>query len=180
MEGEQTSGRRSTTRRALLLALAGSGACLLLSACGGAATGTVTATSAVPTLAPAARGAATPATAAKPTTAAGGASSAVPIQEWFDLPGAMATHVNLVAQQFNTAHAGIEVKPSVVPTAEMGTKLATAIAGGEPPDLAYIGPPSVFSNLLLANQLEPLDTYDPKIGDLDWLAPIKQLATHNG
>jgi len=134
----------------------------------------------------------TPTTSAKPAESASGkpadtkpaapqqapakaAGKTVALQMWFDLPGGQAEHVKKVNEKFTAENSGIEVKTTIVPIAEMPTKLTTSIAGGNPPDIAYLGGPSLISNLMQAGKVESLTKYQKDIAGLDWLDPIKKL-----
>jgi multiple sugar transport system substrate-binding protein len=68
----------------------------------------------------------------------------------------------------------------LVPAPELPAKLATAIAGGEPPDAVRLGGPAVNSLFILNGHAAALDDWDPKIGTYDFLPPIKKAVTHNG
>lgn len=98
----------------------------------------------------------------------------VALQLWFDLPGAQQEHVKKVNERFSAENPGIEVRTTVVPIAEMPTKLATAIAGGNPPDVAYLGGPSLITNLIQNNKVESLTKYRADLATLDWLEPVKK------
>jgi multiple sugar transport system substrate-binding protein len=137
---------------------------------------------------PAAGGAAKPAESAsgKPAESKPAAEAKAPaqasgktvaLQMWFDLPGAQVEHVKKVNDTFSAENPGIEVRTTVVPIAEMPTKMTTAIAGGNPPDVAYLGGPSLVSNLIQAGKVESLTKYQKDIAGLDWLDPIKKLVT---
>ena len=104
------------------------------------------------------------------------AGKAAALQMWFDIPGTQAEHVKKVNDKFTAEH-GIEVRTTVVSIAEMSTKLATAIAGGSPPDVAYLGGPTLISNLMQAGKVESLTKYQKDVGTVDWLDPIKKLLT---
>ena len=68
----------------------------------------------------------------------------------------------------------------LVPAPELPTKLATAIAGGEPPDAVRLGGPATNSLFITNGHAAALDDWDPKIGTYDWLPPIKKAVTRNG
>jgi len=102
------------------------------------------------------------------------------VELWFDLSGAQAKHVESVAAKFNKEFPHIEVRTSVVPSADMPTKLATALAAGSPPDICYIGAPSLVANVIGAGKVEPLDKYRPEITGMDWLEAAKKLVIRDG
>ena len=119
-------------------------------------------------------------TAPKPTVAQAAPRAKAVVEFWFDLSGAQAKHVEGIAAKFNKEFPHIEVRTSVVPTADMPTKLATALAAGSPPDTCYIGAPSLMANVIDAGRVEPLDKFRPDIATLDWLEPIKKLLIRDG
>ncbi len=109
--------------------------------------------------------------------AAQSAGKTAVLQLWFDIPGSQQEHIKKVNEKFSAENSGIEVRTTVVPIAEMPTKLATAVASGNPPDLAYLGGPSLASNLIQAGKVDSLSKYQKDIATLDWLDPIKRLLT---
>jgi len=126
------------------------------------------------------RATAQPAPAPRPTVAQAGPRAKTVVEYWFDLSGAQAKHVESIAAKFTKEFPHIEVRTSVVPTADMPTKLATALAAGSPPDSCYIGAPSLVASLIDAGRVEPLDRFRPDIAALDWVAPIKKLLIRDG
>jgi len=113
--------------------------------------------------------------AAEQKAPAQAAGKAATLQMWFDIPGPQVEHVKKVNEKFSAENPGIEVRTTVVSIAEMSTKLATAVAGGAPPDLAYLGGPTLVTNLMAAGKVESLTKYQKDIATLDWLDPIKKL-----
>ncbi len=113
--------------------------------------------------------------AAEQKAPAQAAGKAATLQMWFDIPGPQVEHVKKVNEKFSAENPGIEVRTTVVSIAEMSTKLATAVAGGAPPDLAYLGGPTLVTNLMAAGKVESLTKYQKDIAALDWLDPIKKL-----
>jgi ABC-type glycerol-3-phosphate transport system substrate-binding protein len=166
MERCSMHGHRLTRRQVIrIVGLGGSGVALggLLAACG-------------PSAPPVPAEKAAPKAEEKPVQAAPvkAAAKGGAVQMWFDLPGSQQEHVKKVNEKF-TAESGIEVRTTVVTIAEMPTKLATAVAGGSPPDVAYLGGPSLIGNLMQNNKVESLTTYQKDLKDLDWLEPIKKV-----
>jgi len=72
------------------------------------------------------------------------------------------------------------MKVVLVPQPEIPTKLATAIAGGEPPDAVRLGGPSVNSLFIDKGHAAPLDDWDPKIGTYDWVPAVQRAVTRQG
>jgi ABC-type glycerol-3-phosphate transport system substrate-binding protein len=118
--------------------------------------------------------------APKPMLAQAAPKAKAVVEFWFDLSGAQVKHVESVAAKFTKEFPHIEVRTSVVPTADMPTKLATALAAGSPPDSCYVGNPSLVANLISAGKVEPLDKYRPDIATLDWLEAAKKLVIRDG
>ena len=113
--------------------------------------------------------------APKPMLAQAAPRAKAVVEFWFDLSGAQVKHVEAVAAKFTKEFPHIEVRTSVVPTADMPTKLATTLAAGSPPDICYIGNPSLVANIIDAGKVEPLDKFRPDIASLDWMASAKKL-----
>jgi ABC-type glycerol-3-phosphate transport system substrate-binding protein len=68
----------------------------------------------------------------------------------------------------------------LVPANDVPAKLATAIAGGEPPDAVRLGGAATNSLFITNGHAAALDDWDPKIGSYDWIPTIKEAVTRNG
>src|SRR6184192_743004 len=80
-------------------------------------------------------GGATPATPAKPGTPTGH----VDIVVWHGYTGAEATAMKKLVAQFNATHSNVTVTQEYYGNADYALqKVLTSIAGGKPPDLAYL------------------------------------------
>ena len=165
---------RTFARRRFLKALGGGTTALLMAACasgspvsapsGGAASNAPTAPAK-----PAEAGA-----PAKPAAKASGTGTF-----WFNQPPQQEAFQKII-ERFNQSGSGAKMEVVLVPGPELPTKLATAIAGGEPPDAVRLGGPAVNSLFITNGHAAALDDWDPKIGTYDWLPPIKKAVTRNG
>lgn len=164
---------RSFGRRRFLQTLGGGTATILVAACGSSAPASVPgggATSNSPTAAPKAAEKAAP---APPAAKAAGSGTF-----WFNQPPQQEAFQKII-ERFNQSGSG-KMEVVLVPAPELPTKLATAIAGGEPPDAVRLGGPAVNSLFMTNGHAAALDDWDPKIGTYDFLPPIKKAVTRNG
>jgi len=161
-------------RRHFLQTLGGGTAAILVAACAGgspAAAPSGGASSNSPTAAPKAAEKAAP---AAPAAKASGTGTF-----WFNQPPQQEAF-NKIIERFNQSGSGAKMEVVLVPAPELPTKLATAIAGGEPPDAVRLGGPATNGLFIDNGHAAALDDWDPKIGTYDWLPPIKQAVTRNG
>ncbi len=64
-------------------------------------------------------------------------AAAVEVTLWHGWTGYWTEVIETIVKMFNDSHPGIVIKPLVVPYGERDTKLMTAIAAGNPPDIIY-------------------------------------------
>jgi len=98
---------------------------------------------------------------------------------WFNQP-VQVEAFNRIIDRFHKSQDHIDMKVVLVPQPEIPTKLATAIAGGEPPDAVRIGGPSVNSLFIDKGHAACLDDWDPKIGTYDWVPAVQRAVTRQG
>jgi ABC-type glycerol-3-phosphate transport system substrate-binding protein len=168
---------RTFARRQFLQALGGGTAAILIAACAGGqpASAPGGASSSAPT-APA-RPADTPAQAGAPAQPAAKASGTGTF--WFNQPPQQEAFQKII-ERFNTSGSGAKMEVVLVPANDLPAKLATAIAGGEPPDAVRLGGPAVNSLFITNGHAAALDDWDPKVGTYDWIPTVKQAVTRNG
>jgi ABC-type glycerol-3-phosphate transport system substrate-binding protein len=150
--------RRLATRRARAAAMVGV-AGLLLAACGSSSSS-----------APASSGATS---ASGSTGASKSASGSHDIVWWNMWSGAYATMTKTMAGQFDAAHPGWHVSVLNVPAADGDTKLLSAIAAGDPPDMFTEWNPTI-GGFASNGAIQPLDRYlTGKYAALDkWMYPV--------
>ncbi|MCL4464675.1 MAG: extracellular solute-binding protein [Chloroflexi bacterium] len=174
MSGGNYVKRRDFLKLAGLTAGAG-----LLAACAQTAAPAPAATQAPK---PAATTAPAPAATAKPAAtqapaAQQGTKTAV---FWFNQP-AQLDAFKLIVDRFHNAQNQWRLDVVLVPTQDLQTKLATAIAGGEPPDAARLhAGASLVSLFGDKGHLAPLEDWEPNLKNTDWVAGIKDAVTRNG
>ncbi|MFN8444851.1 MAG: extracellular solute-binding protein [Caldilineaceae bacterium] len=139
--------------------------------------GAVAATSLVGCIAPAAPAASTEAGAAT----AGAASEPVVLQLWHHLTASDGEVFNALLDQYNAANPDVQIEYQLVPGEELPTKIAAAIATGEPPDIGF----RMMSDVSRWNRdgaTEPLDELMQAAGlDLnDFLAEYLGLSSLGG
>jgi len=169
---------RSFGRRELLHYLTGGSAAILVAACAGSPPASAPgggASSTSPTAAP--KAADKPAEKAAPAQPAAKASGTGTF--WFNQPPQQEAFQKIL-ERFNQSGSGVKMEVVLVPGPDLPTKLATAIAGGEPPDAVRLGGPAVNSLFITNGHAAALDDWDPKIGTYDFLPPIKKAVTRNG
>ncbi|MBI5956817.1 MAG: extracellular solute-binding protein, partial [Chloroflexi bacterium] len=169
MRIEESIGVR-VSRRKFIAWTAGAAVVALLQACAPAAAPT-------PTKAPAAPPKPDVAT---PTPTPAPPKAKVVVEQWFNLGGAQAEHVEKITAKFNQQFPHIEVKTTIVLQADLPTKLATVVAAASPPDIAHMGGASIISMLIDGKHVEPLDKFRPDIATLDWLEPLKKVLIREG
>jgi sn-glycerol 3-phosphate transport system substrate-binding protein len=98
---------------------------------------------------------------------------------WFNQPF-QAEGFNSIIDRFHKLQDRVNMKVVMVPQTEMPTKLATAIAGGEPPDAARLGGPVMNSPFIDKGHTAALDDWDPKIGTYDWIPAVQRAVTRQG
>ena len=98
---------------------------------------------------------------------------------WFNQPF-QAEGFNAIIDRFHKSQDRISLKVVMVPQAEISTKLATAIAGGEPPDAARLGGPVLNSLFIDKGHTAALDDWDPTIGTYDWIPAVQRAVTRQG
>ncbi|MCC6175619.1 MAG: ABC transporter substrate-binding protein [Chloroflexi bacterium] len=174
---------RRIDRRHWLRLLGGGAAAALLSAC--------TASEAPPAK-PAASGSGGP--SGKPATAQPAATRLAegkPAQQapasqgtitgtfWFNQPLQQEAFQKVI-ERFHQSQSRVKMEVVLVPSADVPAKLATAIAGGEPPDAVRLGGPAINALFIDKGHAAGLDDWDPKIGTYDWLPAIQKAVTRNG
>jgi ABC-type glycerol-3-phosphate transport system substrate-binding protein len=153
-------------RRRFLQALGGGVTASLVAACAGGSSP-----------APAATKATEKATdkAAAPAAAKGGGSGLF----WFNQPPQQEAFQKVI-DRFHAGQDRVTMEVVLVPGPDVPTKLATAIAGGEPPDAVRLGGPAVNALFINSGHAAALDQWDPNIGTYDWLPGIKKALTRDG
>lgn len=171
-----------TSRRAFLKGMVGTGVAVLLAGC------TPPATSVPPTAVPPT---AVPPTAVKPVSPTA-TTAAVPTQAptvissaktgvfWFNQP-AQADAFKKIVDKFHADQSKYKIEVVLVPQAELQTKLATAIAAGDPPDAVRLHAGSTLVQLFASKgQLAALDDWDPKINSYDWIPDLVKGVSYKG
>ncbi|MFN8523278.1 MAG: ABC transporter substrate-binding protein [Chloroflexota bacterium] len=162
--------RQVFSRRQFLGAAAVSGSAIIAAACGQAESPPKPVEKAADK--PAAPVAAQP--ASKP--AAGGTLNGV---FWFNQP-AQQEAFQKIMERFHQSQSKVKLETVLVPAAEIAAKLATAIAGGTPPDACRMGGPGLNALFINNKHAAALDDFDPKIGTYDWLPNAKAVVTRDG
>jgi sn-glycerol 3-phosphate transport system substrate-binding protein len=110
-----------------------------------------------------------------PATGAGQGTGAAPatagpvtLRLWVPLSGEQEAHQSRVNDRFTGDYPRIAIEQLVVPDADQGTKLATAIAGHIPPDLAVLGGATRIADLIEHQQVVSLSRYRRDLARLDW------------
>lgn len=85
-----------------------------------------------------------------------------------------------VVDRFRTMQDKADLDFVLVPQAQIGTKLATAVAGGEIPSAARLGGPELNSLFIDGGQAVALDDLDPQISSYDWIPAIRESVTRDG
>jgi multiple sugar transport system substrate-binding protein len=98
---------------------------------------------------------------------------------WFDQPTQWEAFQQLV-QRFHSSQSRVRMEVVLVPGPEIPAKLATAIAGGEPPDAVRMGGAATNALFINNGHAAVLDDWDPKIGTYDWLPGAQKAVTRNG
>jgi ABC-type glycerol-3-phosphate transport system substrate-binding protein len=168
---------RSFGRRRFLQTLGGGTAAILVAACAGSPPASAPSGGASSSAPPAPKAPDKPAEKAAP--AAAPAKAAGTGTFWFNQPPQQEAFQKIM-ERFNQSQSGTKMEVVLVPAPELPAKLATAIAGGEPPDAVRLGGPAVNSLFILNGHAAALDDWDPEIGTYDWLPPIKKAVTRNG
>lgn len=162
------------TRRQVLTVLGGASVALL-AACAPAAQPPASPPTTKPTDAKPAAGAA----AAAPKAVAPAQQGTVEATFWFNMPNQQAGFQKII-DRFHQSQSRVRMNVVLVPGSEMGAKLATAIAGGEPPDAVRLGGPALNALFINNGHAAALDDWDPKIGTYDWIPSIQKAVTRNG
>jgi len=83
-------------------------------------------------------------------------------------------------ESFEAEHPNIKVKMELIPTGEYETKIRTALAGGQPPDIMALDGPTL-SSYAHQGALLPLDDYMAESGNQDDIAkPVLESLTYQG
>jgi multiple sugar transport system substrate-binding protein len=98
---------------------------------------------------------------------------------WFNQPAQQDAFQKII-DKFHSSQSRVKMDVVLVPQTEIGTKLATAIAGGDPPDAARLGGPPLNALLINNGHAAALDQFDPQIGTYDWLPYVKQMVSRDG
>ncbi|MCC6175620.1 MAG: ABC transporter substrate-binding protein [Chloroflexi bacterium] len=191
---------RQITRRQWLQILGGGVTGALLAACAGAeAPSTKPSAGSSSSGAASGKPAATQPAAAKPATdkpaadkpAAATSAAAKPAQQasasqgalsgtfWFNQPIQQEAFQKVI-DRFHEKQSRVKMEVVLVPAADVPAKLATAIAGGEPPDAVRLGGPAVNALFIDKGHAAALDDWDPKISTYDWVPTIQKALTRNG
>jgi len=112
--------------------------------------------------------------------ASGNGAEQVEIKFWRHDFAPEADSLKKLIASFEEANPNVKVKMELIPNDQYETKLRTAIAGGNPPDIMAIDGPTLAS---YANQdaLLPLDDYMNKDGNKDDISkPVIESLTFNG
>jgi hypothetical protein len=92
--------------------------------------------------------------------------------------GSEATSFGKVIKAFNAVYPKVKVNYKPLGN-NVSTVLATAIAGGHPPDMADIAQPGYIKQLVAQGKLKPI-TYAKSVIAQNFTAPWQQLGTFNG
>lgn len=152
---------RARARRRLIRALAGSATAAIVTACAGGP----------PPLGAGPSGGGPPGGGAAPKTGRG--------VFWFNQPPQMEAFQKIV-EGFHQAQDAVTMEVVLVPAQDLPAKLATAIAGGAPPDAVRLGGAAVNSLFIANGHAAALDDWDPKIGTYDWLPGVQKSVTRDG
>lgn len=164
---------RTFARRHFLQALGVSSAAVLVAACAGGAPGPAPSGGASSSSPPAPK--ASEKAAEKPPVAKAAGSGTF----WFNQPPQQEAF-NKIIERFHEAQSGVKMDVVLVPGPDVTAKLATVIAGGEPPDAVRLGGPAVNALFITNGHAAALDDWDPKIGTYDWLPGAQKAVTRNG
>jgi multiple sugar transport system substrate-binding protein len=104
-----------------------------------------------------------------------GTAGPVQVQLWFPLTGPQADHQAKVNEAFTGQHPDIRIEQLIVPDAELAVKLATAVAGGVPPELATIGGATRIAELIANQKVVSLTRYRKDVARLDWHDAFKRV-----
>jgi len=85
-----------------------------------------------------------------------------------------------VVDRFRTMQDKAELDFVLVPQNQIGTKLATAIAGGEIPSAARLGGPELNGLFIDRDQAVALDDLVPDISTYDWIPAVRESVTRDG
>ncbi len=98
---------------------------------------------------------------------------------WFNQPLQYDAFQGII-DRFHKGQDKVKMDVVLIAQTDIPTKLATAIAGGEPPDAVRLG--GAAQNALFINNGHgaALDDWDAKIGTYDWLEGAKKAVTRDG
>jgi ABC-type glycerol-3-phosphate transport system substrate-binding protein len=164
---------RTFVRRRFLQTLGGGAAAVLVAACAGGSPGSVPSGGASSSSPPAPKAPDTSAPAAPAAKAAGAGTF------WFNQPPQQEAFQKII-ERFHQSQSAVKMEVVLVPGPDVPAKLATAIAGGEPPDAVRLGGPAINALFITNGHAAALDDWDPKIGTYDWLPAIQKAVTRNG
>ncbi|MHB1134625.1 MAG: ABC transporter substrate-binding protein [Chloroflexota bacterium] len=180
MSGDHLVRRRDFLKFAGLTVAAG-----LLPACAQPAAPAATATkaaavAAASTPAPAATAAATAAATKAATQAPAAQQGTKTATFWFNQPAQMDAFQGIV-DRFHKAQTKTRLEVVLVPTQDLQTKLATAIAGGEPPDAVRLhGGPVLLTLFGDKGHLASLEDFEPNLKKTDWIPGVLEGITRGG
>jgi len=120
------------------------------------------------------------ASSSAPSASAGGGEEPVEITFWRHDYGPEADSINKMIATFEKQYPHIKVKMELIPNDQYETKIRTALAGGNPPDIMALDGPTLAS---YAHQgaVIPLDEYMNRDGNKDDIAkPVLESLTYNG
>ena len=182
------STNRNDVKRRDFLKLAGAAATVgLLGACAGPAAPAAT-TAPAPKATEAPKPAATAAPAPAATAAPAPAATQAPAAQqgtktavfWFNQPAQMDAFQGIV-DRFHKAQTKTKLDVVLVPTQDLQTKLATAIAGGEPPDAVRLhGSTTLLTLFGDKGHLLGLDDHIPNLKATDWIPGVLEGITRQG
>jgi ABC-type glycerol-3-phosphate transport system substrate-binding protein len=97
------------------------------------------------------------------------------LQLWFSLTGQQAEHHARVNERFTAQHPQLRVELLTVPESELTAKLAAAVAGGRPPDMASLGGATRIAELIEYKRVVPLTRFRRDLARLDWYDALKRV-----
>ena len=84
-----------------------------------------------------------------------------------------------IARDFERANPGVRVEIESISWGALSSKLVTALAGGNPPDVAHVQP-FMVSSLVARDQLEPLDALFARLDEDDIYPAVRDLQMFDG
>ncbi|MFN8526512.1 MAG: ABC transporter substrate-binding protein [Chloroflexota bacterium] len=160
------------SRRSFLAGSTAAGTMALLAACAGQQTAPIP-----KAVEPAS--AAAPKPAAPEKQAAPASQGTITGTFWFNQPVQQDAFQKII-DRFHQSQSRVKMDVILVPQTEIGTKLATAIAGGEPPDAVRLGGPAINALFINNKHAAALDDFDSKISTYDWHPDVKRMVSRDG